>query len=94
MRAEISGATVEEAINDVSKAFKAGTFDARTDRHESFTRLTLDEQAFGELAEAVGRLMDRALELQTESAGRRTNGNSADGVQTGLALLAYEAAPS
>ena len=34
VRGEISGATVEEAINDVSKAFKAGTFDARTDRHE------------------------------------------------------------
>ena len=38
--------------------------------------------------------MDRALELQTEIAGRRTNGNSVDEVQTGLALLAYEAAPS
>jgi DNA-binding transcriptional ArsR family regulator len=94
VRGEISGATVEEAINDVSKAFKAGTFDARTDRHASFTRLALDEQAFGELTDAVGRLMDRALELQTESAGRRTNGSTGAEVPTGLALLAYEAAPS
>jgi len=92
VRGEISGQTVEEAIGDISQAFKAGTFDARTDRHASFTRLTLDEQAFGELTEAVAQLLDRALELQSESAGRRNNGNSADQVVTGLGLFAYEAA--
>ncbi|MEZ5123920.1 MAG: winged helix-turn-helix domain-containing protein [Solirubrobacterales bacterium] len=91
VRSEISGMTVEEAIGDVAQAFKAGTFDGRTDRHASFTRLSLDEQAFGELTEAVGRLLDRALALQTESAGRRRNGSDGGGeVLTGLALLAYE----
>jgi DNA-binding transcriptional ArsR family regulator len=91
VRGEISGMTVEEAIGDVAQAFKAGTFDARTDRHASFTRLSLDEQAFGELAAAVGTLLERALELQSESAGRRKNGNASDEVLTSLTLLAYEA---
>jgi DNA-binding transcriptional ArsR family regulator len=90
VRGEISGMTVEEAIGDVAQAFKAGTFDARTDRHASFTRLSLDEQAFGELAAAVGTLLERALELQSESAGRRKNGNASDEVLTSLTLLAYE----
>jgi DNA-binding transcriptional ArsR family regulator len=94
VRGEISGMTVEEAIGDVAKAFKAGTFDARTDRHASFNRLVLDEQAWGELTQEVGRLLERALELQSESAGRLGNNGSSEGgqVRTGLALVAYEAA--
>jgi DNA-binding transcriptional ArsR family regulator len=95
IRGEISGVTVEDTIADVAKAFKAGTFDARTDRHASLTQLVLDEQAWGELTGQLGELLDRTLELQADSAKRLEQGGSGGGeIVTSLALLAYEAAPA
>ncbi len=94
IRGELSAVAVEEAIADMAKAFKAGTFDARTDRHASWTRLVLDEQAWGELAEELARVLDRALELQAESAGRLQDDQAGgEEVVTSLVVAAYEAAP-
>jgi DNA-binding transcriptional ArsR family regulator len=94
IRAELSGVVMEDAIGDVAKAFKAGTFDARTDRHATMTRLLLDEQAWRELSTQLGELLDRATELQAQSAGRLQDGKSGgEEVVTSLLVAAYEAAP-
>jgi DNA-binding transcriptional ArsR family regulator len=94
IRGEISGVTVEDTIADVAKAFKAGTFDARTDRHASRTQLVLDEQAFGELAAQLDELLDRTLKLQAQSAERLAgDGSGGAEVVASLAVLAYEAPP-
>lgn len=94
IRAELSGVVMEDAIGDIAKAFKAGTFDARTDRHSSLTKLVLDEQAWKELTGQLGELLDRALELQSQSAGRLQEGKSGgEEVVTSLVIAAYEAAP-
>jgi DNA-binding transcriptional ArsR family regulator len=94
IRGEISGQTVEDTIADVAKAFKAGTFDARNDRHASLTSLVLDEQAWGELSGQLAELLDRTLELQAEAAKRLESGGSGgEEVVTSLAVLAYESAP-
>jgi DNA-binding transcriptional ArsR family regulator len=50
-------------------AARAGGLD-REKTHISWTRLDLDDQAFDELTERLGRVLERALELHSESAGR------------------------
>lgn len=95
IRGELSGVTMEEAIGDVAKAFKAGTFDARTDRHASFTKLVLDEQAWNELADQLNTLVERVNELATQSASRLQDDKAGgDEVRTSLLVAAYESAPS
>lgn len=91
VRGQLSGAIVEEAIGDVAKALKAGTFDARADRHASFTRLVLDERAFGELTGQLGTLLERAQKLQDQSAKRLSSGGTE--VAARLVLLGYESRP-
>ena len=93
IRGELSGAVLEEAIADIAKAFKAGTFDSREDRHASFNGLVLDEQAWGELAEQLNQVVARAGELAEESAKRLKAGKSGgDEVAASLLIAAYPAA--
>jgi DNA-binding transcriptional ArsR family regulator len=95
IRGELSGAIVEEAIGDIAKAFKAGTFDARDDRHASTERLALDEQGWTELQEQLTALVERAAKLQDESAKRLKDGKSGgEEVATSLVLAAFESAPN
>ena len=94
IRGELSGETMERGIADVAKAFKAGTFDARDDRHASFTRLVLDERAWGELTEQLAALVERATELAAQSAKRLADGRSGgDQVDASLLAALYESAP-
>ncbi len=93
IRGELSGAVIEEAIGDIAQAFKAGTFDARDDRHASCNRLVLDERAWGELAEQLNQLVARAGDLQEQSAERIKQGNSGgEQVDTSLVIAAYPSA--
>lgn len=94
IRGELSGETMEQGIADVAKAFKAGTFDARADRHASFTQLVLDERAWGELTKQLDALVERAGQLAAESAKRLADDRSG-GEQVSASLLAalYESAP-
>jgi DNA-binding transcriptional ArsR family regulator len=91
IRGELSGAVIEEAIGEIAKAFKAGTFDAREDRHASSTQLVLDEQAWGELAEQLNQLVVRAGELQDEAA-KRLKSSGGDEVPTTLVIAAFQSA--
>lgn len=92
IRGELSGAIIEDAIGDIAKAFKAGTFDARDDRHASSTHLVLDERAWGELAEHLNQLAERAAELQEQSAKRLKGKAGGDEVATSLVVAAYQSA--
>ena len=94
IRGELSGETMEKGIADVAKAFKAGTFDARADRHASFTRLSLDEQGWRELTEQMNALVERASEIAAQSAKRLADDRSGgEPVTASLLAAAYEAAP-
>jgi DNA-binding transcriptional ArsR family regulator len=92
IRGELSGAVIEEAIGDIAKAFKAGTFDAREDRHVSFNKLVLDQQAWDELAGQLNQLVARAGELAEQSA-KRLKDKGGDEVQASLVIAAYQSAP-
>jgi DNA-binding transcriptional ArsR family regulator len=91
-RHSISAETLGDVWRDVAAALRSGTFDRRTDRHLSWTNLTLDQQGWGELNEALGDLFERALELQAESAARLQEDGPEGVIESKLALMHYEAA--
>ena len=92
IRGELSGAIMEDAIGDIAKAFKAGTFDAREDRHASSTRLVLDEQGWNDLAKQLSQLVERTAKLQEQSAKRLRGKSGGDEVPTSLVIAAYQSA--
>jgi DNA-binding transcriptional ArsR family regulator len=77
-------------FEDVTQAIDAGRLEARPDIHLSFTTLSLDEEAWEELGELLKEVLDRAMELQAEAAGRRANGQADGEVFTRLAIAQYE----
>jgi DNA-binding transcriptional ArsR family regulator len=74
-------------------AAEAGGFD-HPRAHVSWMLLDLDEQGLEDLADVLGSTVDRALEIQAESAGRRIErGDDADGgLRTELGILHFERA--
>ena len=92
-RRSISATRLREIWSDAAAAVESNTFDSRTDRHLSWTNLTLDEKGWRDLADLLAETLDRALKLQTEVAGR-LDGDAAEGaVSAKLVLMGYEAAP-
>jgi DNA-binding transcriptional ArsR family regulator len=81
--------------SDVTEAAKAGGFD-HPRAHVSWTALDVDEQGFNDLADLLGSVVERALEIQAESAGRRIEqGDDGAGpeLRTEIGILHFERAP-
>jgi predicted ArsR family transcriptional regulator len=55
---------------DAISALEAGTFDARNDRHLSWTPLRVDERGWSEASRTLDEALNRLLEIQQESAQR------------------------
>lgn len=92
IRGEIAAQVVNEAISNVSAAFKAGTIEQRAETHHSWTKLSLDEQGWKDVTAELGRALDRVLEIQAESAGR-LKGSDEGRIPAGVVILGFEAAP-
>ncbi|HVY97239.1 MAG TPA: winged helix-turn-helix domain-containing protein [Solirubrobacterales bacterium] len=88
-RKGISGAVLEMIGQDSTEALVAGTIDARSDSHVSRTPLVLDEKGWGELNTMLGEVVERAVQIQEESASRLADSKE-DGIQTKLAILHFE----
>lgn len=88
-RKGISGAVLEMIGQDSTEALVAGTIDARSDSHVSRTPLVLDEKGWAELNALLGETLERAVQIQEESAGR-LSGSKEDGISTKLAILHFE----
>lgn len=84
--------TVLNEVGDyVGRSADSGGFD-RADAHLTRTPLRLDGQGFQDLAVALKELVARADEIERESRGRLQDGHE-DGMDTGLVLMHFEAAP-
>jgi DNA-binding transcriptional ArsR family regulator len=88
-RKGISGSLLEMIGHDASAALIAGTIDARTDSHLSRTPLVIDEKGWTELTSLLSETLDRAIEIQEESATRLAEDKN-DPIATKLALLHFE----
>jgi DNA-binding transcriptional ArsR family regulator len=90
-RQGISDTTLQLIWEDTSDALDAGTFDRRTDRHLSRSRLVLDEQGWTEVNELLLDTMNRVVEIEAESAKRRA-GDGEPGFNTKMVLMHFESA--
>jgi DNA-binding transcriptional ArsR family regulator len=77
-RGSISDAVLQLVWDDAAEAIKSGLFDERDDRHLSRSVLALDDQGWDELHDLLAETLDRAMQIQADSASRA----SKDGGET------------
>jgi DNA-binding transcriptional ArsR family regulator len=92
-RQGISDATLQLIWEDTSDALDAGTFDHRTDRHLSRSRLVLDEQGWEEVNELLLDTMNKVVGIEAESAKRRSSDGDS-GFNTKMVLMHFESSGS
>ncbi len=87
-RGSISDAVLQLVWDDTAEAIKSGQFDERENRHLSRTVLAVDEQGWDELNEMLLEMIDRAMQVQADSAARAAK---ADGETfcVNLAMMTY-----
>ncbi len=88
-RKGISGSILEMVGHDATSALMAGSIDARSDSHVSRTPLTLDEKGWTDLTAVLADALNRALEIQKESA-KRLSSEKSEPIETKLAILHFE----
>jgi DNA-binding transcriptional ArsR family regulator len=88
-RQGISDTTLQLIWEDTSEALTAGTFDRRTDRHLSRSRLVLDEQGWKQVNQLLLDTMNRVVEIEADSAKRRAAGGE-PGFNTKMVLMHFE----
>ena len=91
-RQSISDSALQIIWEDVSDAIKAGTFEARTDRHLSHSPMTLDSEGWHELAKLLEDVLAQAEEIESRSAGRLKRSGE-EGIPTRLVAMQFESPP-
>jgi hypothetical protein len=84
-----TGVALLGLFKDALGAVEAGTFDAREDRHLSWSPLTLDEPAWEQMNLILDRTREEVVELAAEAAARLAKGNG-QSISATLALAGYE----
>jgi hypothetical protein len=91
-RKAVSGVGLDKMLTDIRAAMDADTFDARLDRHQSYSSLLLDELAWKELNVKLDEVLEWALEEQAKAAVRIAD-EGAEDMRARLMLLTYTGAP-
>jgi DNA-binding transcriptional ArsR family regulator len=85
----VSTSVVRLIIEDVFEALKGGTFDAREDRHMSWTPGVVDEQGWKELVDLINETLAKIIKIHTASAKRLARSGE-EGIPVNVVLLNYE----
>jgi len=88
-RQAISDVALKVVWEDVSAAMKAGTFDRRSDRHLSHNDITLDEQGWREVRDALAGMLDEVGKIEAASASRLKQSGE-DGVSATVVAMQFE----
>lgn len=91
-RKAVSGVGLDKMLTDIKEAMDADTFDARLDRHQSYSSLLLDESAWKELTAKLDEVLEWALEEQARAAVRIAEEGGED-MRARLMMLTYTGAP-
>lgn len=92
VRGGISGAILQTLIERSQRAIEEGTFDAREDRHFTWTPLAVDEKGWKETTALLASTLARLEKIEAKSHARLLK---SDGEQTPMtvALACFESAP-
>jgi len=85
----MSASFLNMLIDDVIGALQGGSFDARDDRHISWTPGVVDEQAWVELTELLEETLKKIIAIQTKAAARLAKSGQ-EGIPVTVAMLGYE----
>lgn len=88
----VSSSVVQMVMEEIAGALRAGTFDARDDRHLSWTPGVVDEQGWSESVDLFAETLDHAIEIQTASAKRLAKSGE-EGIPATAVLMNFEGTP-
>jgi DNA-binding transcriptional ArsR family regulator len=87
-RGSISDAVLQLVWEDAAEAIKGGLFDEREDRHLSRSVLAVDEQGWEELHDVLADTLDRAMQIQADSASRASK-DDGDTFSVNLVMMTH-----
>jgi DNA-binding transcriptional ArsR family regulator len=85
----VSASVVELFMGEVATALQHGTFDAREDRHLSWTPGVVDEQGWNESVDLVNETLERVIEIHAGSA-KRLSKSGEEGIPAIAVLMNFE----
>ena len=88
-RGSISDAVLQLVWDDASEAIKSGLFDEREDRHLSRSVLAVDEQGWEDLHDVLAETLDRAMQIQADSASRASKEEDGDTFCANLVMFTH-----
>jgi DNA-binding transcriptional ArsR family regulator len=89
VRPGMSARLLYDIMDDAMGAIGAGTFDARDDRHLSWTPMVLDEEGWQEAVAAQTELLERFFDIQAASAGRLAEAGE-EGLSASFSMMGFE----
>jgi DNA-binding transcriptional ArsR family regulator len=89
-----SASLLQTIMDDAAAALKAESFDARNERHLSWTPLKVDEQGWRDLGGLLAETLDRVLEIQAESGRRMAKAKDGESIPAGVAMMSFTTPPS
>lgn len=87
----VSASSIRMLMGNVVEALQGGSFDARDDRHISWTPGLVDQQGWNETVDLVNETLEQAIEIQASSASRIAKSGE-EGIPTTVVLMHYEEA--
>jgi DNA-binding transcriptional ArsR family regulator len=92
-RQAISDSILQILWEDLSDSIKAGTFEARTDRHLTHSRMLLDEEGWKELTKYLSRVLADVEKIESRSKARLKKSADGAAIPTTFALMHFESPP-
>jgi DNA-binding transcriptional ArsR family regulator len=92
-RQAISDSILQILWEDLSESMKAGTFEARTDRHLTHSRMVLDQEGWDEMTDLLSGVLGEVEKIESRSRARLKNAQDGAAVPTTFALLHFESPP-
>ncbi|HEX2096246.1 MAG TPA: hypothetical protein VHF50_02625 [Solirubrobacterales bacterium] len=89
VRGGISGAILQTLIERSRHAIEEGTFDAREDRHFTWTPLRLDERGWREMTRLLASTFAKLEKIESKSSARLADGGD-EAIATTVALAGFE----
>jgi DNA-binding transcriptional ArsR family regulator len=92
-RQAISDSILQIIWEDVSDSIKAGTFEGRTDRHLTHSRMLLDEEGWRELTKYLSGVLAEVEKIESRSKARIKKSADGAAIPTTFALMHFESPP-
>ncbi len=92
-RQAISDSILQILWEDLSDSMKSGTFESRTDRHLTHSRMVLDQEGWDEVTKLLAGVLAEVEKIETRSKARLRKSNDGAGIPTTFALMHFESPP-